>query len=271
MPEELPRGRSGRPLREVVVQAAQEGGRTLIQRFGGPHRVTYRGRGNIVTDTDLLVEERIVSLLLEEFPGFGVLAEESGGEPSPEGYTWVVDPLDGTRNYVSGIPFFSLVIALARGDRVVLGLTYDPVRQELFLGEEGKGATVNGRPLSASQKEDLFQCVIRYDMGYQDDRARHALELMVKLWPGMQTMRVMGSSALGLAYAAAGRIDLYFHHSLAPWDLAAGLVLAREAGAIITDREGRPANLFSRSVILSSPRLHAQFLERARGTAWLEA
>lgn len=268
MTHDVPRGRSGRPGRDIVADVARQAGKALRERFGSPQRVVQKGRGNVVTEADHQVEQRVVALLGQEYPGFGVLAEESGAAPTDSRFTWVIDPLDGTRNFASGIPHFSVVIALARGDHVVLGATYDPMRDELFLAQEGEGATLNGRPIHVSQKRDLQQCLIGYDMSYDDDQARYSLELVLSLWPGIQTVRVMGSSALGLAYAAAGRLDLYFHPTLNPWDLASGLILAQESGAAAVDKGGRPARLFEKSIIVANADLVAQFRQRTGDTAW---
>ena len=265
---QLPLAASGRTPREVALQVVAEAGALLRERFQGEFQVTHKGRGNIVTDLDHLVEERAIQLLCQEFPSFGILAEESDQVLSESSYTWVIDPLDGTRNFASGIPVFSTVLALAHEEEVVLGLTYDPLRDELFLAEHGRGATLNGRSLHVSSRARVQEGVLAFDMGYSNERARDALELMVRLWPGMQSIRIMGSAALGLAYAAAGRIDLYFHHLLYPWDIASGLVLVREAGGVITDKDGNPAGLLTESSIASSPTLHAEFLRLTEGSAW---
>jgi len=151
---------------------------------------------------------------------------------------------------------------------VVMGLTYDPFREELFAGMKGGGATLNGRPIAVSGRERLEDCTIGFDLGYDNAKALTALKLMERVWPGMQTIRIMGSSALSLAYAAAGRIDLYFHHALSPWDIAAALVLAPEAGGVFTDKHGGPSGLRCDGLIVSNRALHAEFLRATRGTDW---
>lgn len=268
---EAPLGASGRTAREVVEAAARAVGKTLRERFSTDHTIEYRGRNNIVTETDLLAEEQILADLRREFPNFGVLAEESGRSESDSSYTWVIDPLDGTRNYASAIPHFGVVIALAKDDHVFLGVTYDPMRDELFLAEEGHGATLNGVPMKVSSEESLEKCIVGGDLGYRDDLGGYALDLSRSLWPKVQGIRIMGSAALGLAWAAAGRYDLYFHQSLYPWDIASGLILAQESGAVILDLQGNPATLDSDRSITSSPRLAAEFMERASGSAWLNS
>ena len=231
-------------------------------------QVSFKGRADIVTDVDLASESVILDLLQKEFPEFGVLSEESKPIESASPYTWVVDPLDGTRNYANGVPHFCTVVALAYDGRPVVGVTYDPVRQELFSAQQGQGAFLNGEPLAVSESQVLSQSLLSCDLGYVDEKAGLAIDLVRSLWPGMLSLRLMGSSALGLAYAAAGRTDLYFHHSLSPWDMAAGMVLIPEAGGVIVDKQGQPANLQTPSVIAANPKLVERFLQATEGHPW---
>ena len=160
------------------------------------------------------------------------------------------------------------MVGWARGSDIVMGVTYDPIKEETFTAQLGQGALLNGEPMSVSDRQEIPQCVLGFDLGYYDDKAATALDMIRHLWPGFQTMRLMGSSALGMAYAAAGRLDLYFHHSLSPWDSASGLLLAREAGGNVVDRQGQDANLFTPSVIVSSQPLIDRFLEDTEGLEW---
>ena len=247
---------------------AEEAGQTLLSRLHTEKEVSYKGRANLVSDVDKLVERQVIEELRREFPGDGFLAEESEAVATTSGYTWIIDPLDGTRNYVLEIPHFCTVLALAKGDEVLLGLTYDPVRREMFQAIKGGGAFLNGSPMKVSVKTELEDALLSYDLGYVDEKASRAIELVLHLWPNIQGTRIMGSAALGLAYAACGRTDMYFHHNLAPWDLAASLVLVPEAGGVITDKYATPASLRSESIIASGAVLHARFLKATEGLAW---
>ena len=259
----------GRSPLQVAMEAAYQAGDLLLRRAGSEKHIREKSRGNILTDLDSEVEELVVGRLLADFPGTGILAEESGRRGGETEYTWVIDPLDGTRNYASGIPFYAVTIALARGNDVLMGVTYDPNRKEMFRAEKGKGAYLNDVRLGVSRQESLRGCVLGTDMGYSDEMGHYVLRLLDILWPGMQTVRIIGSAALGLAYTAAGRTDLYFHHLLSPWDIAAGILMGREAGGVVTNRLGQPVDLLrDRSVVLSSPTLHAEFLSRPRGLEW---
>ncbi|MSQ06365.1 MAG: inositol monophosphatase [Dehalococcoidia bacterium] len=266
----LPSSRSGRSALELAVEAARRGGQVIRDRFLTQKEIRFKGRADIVTDVDLASEREILGLLRAEYPQLGVLAEESAPVASETGspYSWVVDPLDGTRNYASGIPHFCVVVALALGEEIALGVTYDPMQEEMFTAQAGQGAFLNGNPIAVSARQELGECLVGFDLGYVDAKAVLALDMMRGLWPGFQSMRLMGSSALGMAYAAAGRLDLYFHHSLSPWDVASGLLLAREAGGEVVDRQGQRALLHTPSVIASSQHLIDRFLTATHGAPW---
>ncbi len=266
--EPIPASRSGSSALDIALNAARVAGKIIKDRSQTVKDIQLKGRTDIVTDVDLAAEKAVLELLLAEYPDFGVLAEESKPIESDSPYRWVVDPLDGTRNYAMGIPHFCTVVALARGDDVILGTIYDPITEEMFTAELGQGAYVNGERISVSDKQEMQEALIGFDLGYVDEKAGHGLDLVRSLWPGIQGFRLMGSAALGMAYAASGRIDLYFHNLLSPWDIATGILLANEAGGIVVDRQGRPANLSTPSVIAASPRLIDRFLHATEGLEW---
>ena len=267
-PPELPLSRSGRPALEVAQQAAGVAGQIIRDRFATAKDIRFKGRADIVTDVDLSAEKAVLELLRDEFPDFGVLAEESAPIESNSGYTWVVDPLDGTRNYAMGVPHFCTVVALAQGRDIVLGITYDPVREESFVAQAGEGARLNGDPISVSDTSEVLNASLCFDMGYVDEKAGMALDMLRSVWPNVQSLRLMGSAALGIAYAAAGRVDLYFHHALSPWDIASGLLLVKEAGGIVVDRAGNTADLLTPSIIAANSALVGDFLKVTQGQPW---
>ncbi len=265
---EIPHSASGKPARQVAREAALRAGEILLDRFRTSLSVSYKGRGNIVTDVDTEVEQEVLGILRHEYPAMGLLGEESSGVHAGEGYVWIVDPLDGTRNYASGIPFFSTVVGLAFDGEVLVGVNYDPVRNDLFEAERGGGAFLNGERVTVSERTELSECIIGTDLSYNNRGAANGLEVIREIWPGMQTARIMGSAALGLSYAATGRTDLYFHHQLEPWDQVAGMLLAEEAGGIVTDRTSRRAGLYSDGIVVSNRPLHSEFMRRTEGMAW---
>ncbi len=261
---------SGKSAAEVAREAARQASAIIMSRFGRREQMLAKGRGNFVTETDLACERAVLDLLNAEYPEHRVLSEETAAAAHGwrEGWLWVVDPLDGTHNYSQGIPNFAFNIALCRDGDPVLGLTYAPVTGEEFFAERGEGLSVNGERAQASTTPSLVQSVLGIDLGYDDGRAAKLISLMAEIWPGVQSVRVMGSAALGLAYAACGRYDLFVHHYLFPWDVAAGIVLVREGGGVIVDREGRPITLYSEGVIAGAPGPVQDFLRIAIDTPW---
>ena len=271
MKTDHPTGISGRLAIDIAQDAARIGGEILKNEFGGIRNISYKGRGNIVTEMDTKVESAIFEILGREFPNMYLIGEESAeGHIPTQGYSWIVDPLDGTRNYASGIPFFSVVVGLVHDGEVLLGVNYDPMLDEMFSAARGEGAFLNGKSLSVGSGQTLDQCILGMDMSYNNNGAANGLKVIKSIWPGMQTLRVNGSSALGISYVAAGRTDLYFNHQLAPWDQVAGLILVEEAGGVATDRSGRRATIYSDGIIVTNSSLLNQFMEATEGMSWRE-
>ena len=264
----MPLSVSGRAAIDVVKELTQDATKVFVETIDSPMESESKGRGNVVTEIDYLIEKRSIELLKKEYPTFHILSEEKGETLGSSDYTWILDPIDGTRNFVSGMPIFSLTIALMYEDQIVLGATLDPFRNELFVAELGGGTSMNGRPVRIGSSETVQDGVISSDMGYSDERAHNALKLMVDLWPGTQSIRIFGSAALALAYVAAGRLDLYFHHMVSPWDTAAGILLVREAGGIVKDRDGNLGKPESQSIIAGNEQIVDDFLRIAEGTDW---
>ena len=266
---ELPRSRSGLTALQVCESAARRAGELVMERFRTDVEVSLKGRANVVTDADLASERLILNFVTDEYPDFGVLSEESDPVAGVSPYTWVVDPIDGTRNFAEGIPHFCIVVAIADGDNVVAGVTYDPVRDEMFAAQQGAGAYLNGQPIRVSDRRNIDEALLGFDLGYDFGQAKHLMEMVAGIWPQISGYRLMGSSALSIAYTAAGRIDLYAHHSLSSWDIASGILLAREAGARVLDRATlRDATLFSPGLIIAGAGLMEQFLAMTDGYTW---
>lgn len=266
----LPTSASGLSAEEVARACAEEAGRIIIDRFGRPEETQAKGRGNFTTETDLAVESAVLERLRTEYPQHAVLSEETSGGISDwrSGWLWIVDPLDGTHNYSQGIPHFSFTLALCHDGEPVLGLTLAPASGDEFFAVRGGGLTVNGAPASASATPSLAQSVLSLDLGYDDARAAELLSLLTELWPGVQSVRVMGSAALGLAFAACGRFDVFVHNFLFPWDLAAGIVLVQEGRGLILDREGGPVTIYSQGVVAGAPGAVQDFLRLAGHKPW---
>lgn len=257
---DLPLSVGGRKALDIALEAAKNAGALVRARFYTDKEVSYKGPSNPVTDVDIATEALLRESFALEFPKIGFLGEESGGDSSDVGLRWVVDPVDGTRNYALGVPHFAVSLALVNGIDVLLGVTYDPIRDEMFYAAKGYGAYLNGIPISVTKQTLLSESILGLDLGPVDVNALSAFKLLQRLWPDFQAVRILGSAALGLAYIASGRFDIYFHYTVAPWDVAAGILLVREAGGQVKDEDGVLATLESTGVVSSSPVLLEEFL-----------
>lgn len=256
---------SGRKPLDVALQAAKEAGAIVLQHFRQEYSLKWKGKSNVVTDVDLMAERCVLSVLHREFPSHGVLAEESGQGAGDSPYVWTVDPLDGTNNFMFGLPFFCVNLALMRHDDVVLAVTYDPVHGEMFHAEKGSGAYVNGARSAVSGRAELLKSAVGFDLGYDHASGMSMLDVASGLWRRVHSLRLMGSAALSLAYVAAGRLDLYMHQHLYPWDTAAGILLVRESGGVVTDWQGSQAGPRTSKIIAGGPNVHREFTDLQPG------
>ena len=266
---ELPVSSDGRNAWEVARDVANAAGEILMRWWPETKVISDKGINDIVTNVDLEAEKFISAELKEAFPGHGIYGEEEAGDDPEKGWVWIIDPVDGTRNYASGIPFFSLVIALAKDGEVMVGVNYDPLNKEMFHAAYGMGAYLNKARIEVSSRDTLDRAIVGIDLAYSNDSGTEdTFQTARKLWSRFGTVRLLGSSALGISYVAAGRTDLYFHHRLQPYDQAAGLLLVEEAGGIITDRNGTRAGLYSDGIIAASSQIHRDFIDSTKSHGW---
>ncbi|GIW12789.1 MAG: inositol monophosphatase [Tepidiforma sp.] len=257
------RATDGRSAFEVARDCARLA-RDIIRRTADTAAVTaVKGRGNVVTETDFAVESAVIAAIEAAFPGHAVLSEETAAETASAGWLWVVDPLDGTKNFSRGLPHFAFTIALCSREVPVLGVTTHPLLGGEVTAVAGAGCFVDGHAAVLRECSRLANAVVAMDLGYDAERARSQLDLARQLWPGMQSLRIPGSAALGFAGLAAGWWDLYCHADLQPWDLAAGLVIVREAGGVVLDWDGSEARLRSRGVVAGRPAVVQELLHHA--------
>ena len=264
----LPISKKGKTVTEVIEETVKMSGDILLSRFYQEKTIKTKGPKDIVTDVDIEIEKLIFEQLTNHYPEMSMIGEESFTGEMPSGFVWVVDPIDGTRNFAAGIPIFSIVVALSYEGEVVAGANFDPKKNELFMAERGKGAFLNGKQINISEKTEIEKSIIGMDLSYDDNGGKFGFEIIQKLWPDIQTVRIIGSSALGISYVAGGRTDLYFNYNLKPWDIAAGILLVEEAGGVATDRKGRKASLFSEGIIVSNRTLNNSFLKITDKMNW---
>jgi myo-inositol-1(or 4)-monophosphatase len=260
-------------LLNVMIGAARKAARTLKRDFGEVEhlQVSLKGPANFVTAADRRAEQTLQAELAKARPNYGFLGEEggrrSGGDKT---HTWIVDPLDGTTNFLHGIPQFAISIALERTGTIVAGVVYNPVTDELFTAERGKGAFLNDRRLRVAARKNLSEAVIGCGMPHL---GRGDLGLGLREIAAVQDkvagLRRFGAAALDLAFVAAGRLDGFWERNLSPWDMAAGLLLVREAGGFVSDIDGADAMFEKRHIVAGNEVMHRelQSLLKNVGTA----
>jgi len=253
-------------LLQAMIEAAQVAGDRLREDFAALAGLDVRfknGPGDPFSEADLRAEETVKTMLASTRPAYGFLGEEGGvteGE-DPE-HVWVVDPLDGTMNFVRGMPYFAVNIALARAGEVIAGVTYIPMMHEMFWAESGRGAFLNGEPIRVSKVDRLEDAVIAIGIPFAGKpRQPQFLHEIAQVIPRVASVRRLGAGAVDTAYVACGRFDAYWEQTVSPWDLAAGAVIVREAGGVVTDTLGRPLDIMGGNVLNSTPGIHAALLE----------
>ena len=256
---------------ELAIRAAREAGAILQEYAGRQLQIEHKGRINLVTAADFASERHIKELISTHYPQHRILAEESGvseASGSASDYCWIVDPLDGTTNYAHGYPCYGVSIGLERKGEMILGVVYDPTRDDLFVAERGAGASLNGRPIRISEVDRLEDALIVSGFPY-DVRERMAsyLPTWQRFLARAQAVRRDGAAALDLCYLAMGRFDGYWEFGLGPWDTAAGSIMIEEAGGRITKADGSPFDNFSASLLCSNGRIHDEMLEVLKAAA----
>ena len=260
-------------FREVALDAALRAGAFLRSRFGSRPPVSYKGSPtNLVTEMDRGAEAIILEAIRSSFPDHRILAEESGALPGAGHgagpYRWIVDPLDGTTNYAHGFPIYGVSIALEVDSTVTLGVVYDPSREECFVAERGRGATLNGAPVRVSGTRVLAESLL--GTSYPNDlrgAPRDNLAEHAALMRRCRSVRSIGSAVLGLAAVAAGRLDGYWEQRLGAWDVAAGALLIREAGGTVTAVGGGPLDLAEPSIAATNGAIHPELIGALREVA----
>ena len=248
--------------RRVAVDAARAAGRLLVDELSGARRIAYKGSPtNLVTEMDQRAEALILERLRGAFPDDGILAEELGAAAGRSERRWLVDPLDGTTNYAHGLPIFGVSIALETARRLMLGVVYDPSRDEMFVGERGGGATLNDAPIKVSAAPSLGASLLVTGFPYNIRETRDTnLPEYAAFSLRARAVRRLGSAAIDLAYIACGRFDAYWELRLGAWDVAAGAVLVEEAGGRVTGIDGRALDVDAPTLLATNGLVHDEML-----------
>ncbi|MBM83945.1 MAG: inositol monophosphatase [Planctomycetaceae bacterium] len=251
----------------TVAEAAARRGGEVLQQWAQKFTVTEKSPKNLVTEADLASEKAIHETIEAAFPSHGFLGEEGLSVPADGcDYRWVIDPLDGTSNYVHHFPYYCVSIALQNGDELVAAVIYDPNQEELFTAEKGSGAFVNGKPLQTTRTDVLKECMVVASLPVNVTREHPAVQSFLDVMPAVQHIQRTGSAALNLAYVAGGRIDAYWSTTVKPWDMAAGALIVAEAGGRVTRCDCEPLDIEVPDILATNgTEIHAPLSELLSG------
>jgi myo-inositol-1(or 4)-monophosphatase len=247
---------------EVAIKAALEAGGVLRRSLGRVREIAYKGENNLVTEVDRLSENTVIGIIKASFPSHGIFAEERGKSSSESDFLWIIDPLDGTTNYAHTYPVFSVSIALQIKGTLVLGVVYDPLREELFSAELGSGAYLNERSIKVSAVRTVKESLLCTGFTHENEwMVEENLIHFANFIKRAQAVRRDGSAALDLCYVACGRYDGFWELGLNPWDTAAGSLILKEAGGKITDFNGREFSIYSEELLATNGIIHKEMLD----------
>jgi len=249
----------------VMVNACRKASKNLIRDFGEVEKlqVSVKGPGDFVTMTDKKVEEILIEELQKARSNFSILSEEIGEIKKDEEFRWVIDPIDGTANFLHGIPHFAISLALEKNKEIICGIVFDPIKDEIFSAEKGNGAYLNNQRMRVSARKKLEDCILFTGGPKQDEKSK---DLALKEYQKFSSkvlipIRKMGSAALDMAYVAAGRCDGCWQRGLSYWDFAAGILLVKEAGGFVTDFQGNDKYIENKTILASNSRINEAMIE----------
>ena len=251
-----------KPALNIAVSAARAAGQVILRNMNhlADIKIKSKGTNDFVSEVDHQAEQSIIAIIQKAYPSHAILAEESGKHGGEE-CEWIIDPLDGTTNYLHGVPQFSVSIAMRENNKLQLGVVYDPLKEELFCAARGDGATLNNRRIRVSKQRDLTASLIGTGLPYRTDQELETyLATLRALLEKTSGIRRAGSAALDLAYVAAGRFDAFWEFGLNPWDIAAGVLLVQEAGGLVSDMDGGHQFIQSGDIVAANTQLYKSFI-----------
>jgi len=249
----------------VMVKACRKASKTLIRDFGEIEnlQVSIKGPGDFVTASDKKVEKILIDELQKARPNYSILSEEIGKINNDESSKWIIDPIDGTANFLHGIPHFAISIGLEQDGEIICGIIYDPIKDEMFIAEKGNGAYLNNQRIRVSSRSNLKNCII-FTGGPKKESQN--IELSLKEYNNFSSkvlipIRKLGSAALDMAYVAAGRCDGFWQRNLNYWDIAAGIILVKESGGFVTDFRGENKYIENKTILVTNSKINNEMIE----------
>ena len=249
-------------MKQTAIKAAKLAGKIMLENYGNVGKISFKENDrSILTKVDLQCEKAIISIIKEKFPDHNIIGEESPMQNKNSEYTWVIDPIDGTTNYLQNIPFFCVSIALAKNNMPFLGVVYEPIRKELFYAERNKGAYLTDNKIKVSSKTNLNEAVILPGLSSTSHVSVNTLEKAKKLSGKVRGIRITGSAEINLSYVACGRMDVFLHENIKAWDAAAGAIIIEEAGGLVTDFDLNKWDINKKTILATNKLLHEKILK----------
>ena len=249
----------------VMVKACRKASKTIIRDFGEIEnlQVSLKGPGDFVTASDKKVEKILINELQKARPSYSILSEEIGQINNDKSFKWIIDPIDGTANFLHGIPHFAISVGLEHDDEIICGIVYDPIKDEMFVAEKGNGSYLNNQRMRVSSRSKLKDCIVFTGGPKLDSKNKElALEEYKKFSSKILIpIRKLGSASLDMAYVAAGRCDGFWQRNLNYWDIAAGIILVKEAGGFVTDFEGENRYVENKTILATNSRISKEMIE----------
>ncbi len=248
-------------IKRVGISAAYKGGEVIRSYLGRISKISKKGAIDLVTEADIASEKAVIETIRSQFPHHAVLSEESGMNKGETDYQWIIDPLDGTTNFAHELGIFSVSIAFALEGNVVTGIVFNPESKELFTATAGKGAELNGKPINVSNTEAVSESLLVTGFPYNFKEIFDPLiARFSNCLRASQAVRRLGSAALDLCFVACGRFDGFWEQNLNPWDTAAGMLIAKEAGAKVTDFSDRPFSIDKKEILATNSKIHSEMI-----------
>ena len=248
-----------------MVKVCRKAAKILIRDFGEIEnlQVSLKGPGNFVTASDIKVEKILIEELQKARPTYSILSEEIGEINNDESFKWIIDPIDGTSNFLHGIPHFAISIGLEHDKEIICGIIYDPIKDEMFVAEKGNGAYVNNKRMRVSSRSKLKDCIIFTGGPRQNPKDKELFFVEYKNFSSIvkTPIRKMGSASLDIAYVAAGRCDGFWQRNLNYWDYAAGIILVKESGGFVTDFNGENRYIENKTILVTNSKIDKEMIE----------
>jgi myo-inositol-1(or 4)-monophosphatase len=251
-------------IKQALLEAAYAAGEIILEYFQGTFRIENKeGINNLVTEVDKLSETKIIEIIKKHFPDHSIVSEEIGELMQDSDYQWIIDPIDGTVNFAHGIPICCVSIGVKHKDEMIFGAVYNPVMDEFFFAEKGKGAFLNDTPIHVSQKADFERACLVTGFPYKWPRTKeHPIKVFERFILQGLPVRRLGSAAIDLCWVACGRFDGFWEYNLNAWDVAAGYLIVEEAGGKITNFKGDPYNVFDKETLATNGLIHNEMLRQ---------